>query len=101
MIYSVVVVEVVGAKCHALLDTGAGSSYASATLLGRLRIRPHQREVQQIEMMLGVVTKPVEIKVQIILLKGDFLLETDVALLKKKTAVTPGKSSLPTSPGKV
>ena len=33
--YSVVVVEVEGIKCRALLDTGAGSSYASAALLDR------------------------------------------------------------------
>ena len=75
VIYPVVVVEVLGVKCRALLDTGAGSSYASAALLDRLKIRPHQREVRQIEMMMGVVTKPVEIfKVQISSLRGDFLL---------------------------
>ena len=85
VIYPVVVVEVLGVKCRALLDTGAGSSYASAALLDRLKIRPHQREVRQVEMMMGVVTKPVEIfKVQISSLKGDFLLETDVTLVKKR-----------------
>ena len=85
VIYPVVVVEVMGIKCRALLDTGAGSSYASAALLDRLRIRPHQREVHQIEMMMGVVTKPVEIfKVQIGSLKGNFLLKTDVTLVNKK-----------------
>ena len=85
VIYPVVVVEVLGVKCRALLDTGAGSSYASAALLDRLKIRPHQREVRQIEMMMGVVTKPVEIfKVQISSLKGDFLLETDVTLVNKR-----------------
>ena len=58
VIYPVVVVEVLGVKCRALL---VGSSYASAALLDRLKIRPHQREVRQVEMMMGVVTKPVEI----------------------------------------
>ena len=33
MIYPVVVVVVDGIKCRALLDTGAGSSYASAALV--------------------------------------------------------------------
>ena len=85
VMYPVVVVEVMGVKCRALLDTGAGSSYASTALLDRLRIRPHQREVRQIEMMMGVVTKPVEIfKVQISSLKGDFLLETEVTLVNKR-----------------
>ncbi|KAL9967213.1 hypothetical protein ACROYT_G025391 [Oculina patagonica] len=53
VIFPAVVVEVLGVKCRALLDTGAGSSYASAALLDGLKIRPHQREVRQIEMMSG------------------------------------------------
>ena len=61
MIPPVVLVEDQGVKCRAILDTGTGSSYASAALLNRLRIQSHQREVHQIEMMLGVVTKTVEI----------------------------------------
>ena len=36
VIYPVVVVDVEGTKCRTLLDTGAGSSYASAVLLDRL-----------------------------------------------------------------
>lgn len=84
VIYPVVVVEVMGVKCRALLDTGAGSSYASAALLDHIKIRPHQREVRQIEMMMGVVTKPVEIfKVQISSLQSDFILETDVTKVNK------------------
>ena len=48
-------------KCRALLDTGAGSSYASAALLNLLQVRPDQRQVRQIERMLGAATKKVEI----------------------------------------
>ena len=33
VVYPVVVVEVDGIRCRALLDTGAGSSYGSATLI--------------------------------------------------------------------
>ena len=62
-------------KCRALLDTGAGSSYASAALLNL----PHQREVRQIEMMLGAVTKQVEIfQVQVSSTSGDLSLNTEV-----------------------
>ena len=39
VIYPVVVVEVQEVKCRALLDTGAGSSYASAALIDSLKIR--------------------------------------------------------------
>ena len=73
VIHQVVVVEVQGVKCQALLDTGAGSSYASEALLDHLQMQPHQREVRQIEMMLGAVTKTVEIfKVQVSSMKVDF-----------------------------
>ena len=61
VIYVVVVVKVLGVKCRTLLNTGAGSSYASAAFLDHLKIRPHRRRVRQIEMVMGVVTKPVEI----------------------------------------
>ena len=67
------------------MDTGAGSSYASAALLDRLRIQPHQREVRQIEMMLGAVTKAVEIfKVQVSSTKGEFSLVTEVTKVDKR-----------------
>ncbi|XP_022797625.1 uncharacterized protein LOC111335895 [Stylophora pistillata] len=51
--YPVVVVEVEGVKCRALLDTGAGSSYASAALLNRIPTRKRAKEVRKIEMLLG------------------------------------------------
>ena len=39
VIYPVVVIEVQGVKCRALPDSGAGSSYASAAFIDRLKIR--------------------------------------------------------------
>ena len=57
VIHPVVIVKVQGVKCCALLDTGVHSSCASAVLLDLLRVHPYQREVHQIEMMLGAVTK--------------------------------------------
>jgi hypothetical protein len=44
--YPVVVVNVEGVKCRALLDTGAGSSYASAALLNRLTNRKRHKEIR-------------------------------------------------------
>ena len=84
VIHPVVVVKVQGVKCRALLDTGAGSSYASAALLSLLRVRPCQREVRQIKMMLGAVTKQVEIfQVQVSSTSGDFCLNTEVTKVDK------------------
>ena len=44
VVYPVVVVEVAGIKCRALLDSGAGSSYASAALLERIGAKPHHSD---------------------------------------------------------
>ena len=62
----------------------AGSSYASAALLKLLKVRPYQREVRQIEMMLGAVTKQVEIfQVQVSSTSGDLCLDTEVTKVDK------------------
>lgn len=85
VIYPVVVVDMLGVKRRVLLDTGAGSLCASAALVDRLKIRPHQREVRQIEIVMGVVTTPVEIfRIHVKSLKEGFLLETEVTLVNKK-----------------
>ena len=63
----------------------AGSCYASATLLKLLKVRPYQRKVRQIEMMLGAVTKQVEIfQVQVSSTSGDFCLDTEVTKVDKR-----------------
>ena len=72
-------VEVNGIKCHALLDTGAGSSYASSTILDHLRIRPLREEFKRVEIMLGSVNKAIGVYgVTIDSLDGNFRLETEV-----------------------
>ena len=59
--YPVVVVQVGGLKCRALLDTGAGSSYASAALLNRISTEKRTKEVRKIEMLLGTSIREVEL----------------------------------------
>ena len=54
LVYPVVLVEVVGVKCRALLDTGAGNSYASAALLNRLPKCKPRKEVRHIQMCSGL-----------------------------------------------
>ena len=61
VVYPVVMVSVEGVLCRALLDTGAGSPYASAALLAKLSKRTHAREVRHIETMLGSTTREVEL----------------------------------------
>ena len=59
--YPVVVVDVNGIKCRALLDTGAGSSYASSAILNRFRKPPICKELRQIEMMMQSTKRIIEI----------------------------------------
>ena len=87
--HPVVVIEVNGIKCRALLDTGAGSSYASAALLDKLRLKPERSEVRRIEMMIGATTERVEIySLQISSVKGDFKLEAEVTKVDRKELLT-------------
>ena len=46
VIHSVLVVKVINIMCRVLLDTGAGSSYASAALLDRLKLKPIKKETR-------------------------------------------------------
>jgi len=77
--YPMVVVDVGGIRCRALLDTGAGSSYASAALLDRLGKRPVRKEFRRIEMMMQTTDKEIEVHDVVIKnLSGDFHLRTEV-----------------------
>ena len=84
VIYPVVVVKVGGIMCRALLDTGAGSSYASAALLDRMGVKPCSSQVRRIEMMLGVQTRRVDLySVNVANLKGDFNLQVEITRVDK------------------
>ena len=61
VIHSVLVVKVINIMCRVLLDTGAGSSYASAALLDRLKLKPIKKETRNIDMMMCSTTKKLEI----------------------------------------
>ncbi|KAK3730340.1 hypothetical protein QZH41_011251 [Actinostola sp. cb2023] len=61
VIYPVVVVLVEGIKCRALLDTGAGSSYASAALLQHINKRPVRTEHKRIDMMMCSTTQRIDV----------------------------------------
>ena len=49
----VVVVEVNGVKCRALIDSGASSSYASAKLIDLINIKPTEVTHQRVDMLLS------------------------------------------------
>ena len=79
VIYPVVLVKVDGITCRALLDTGAGSSYASGALLDRLKKRPGRKEYKRIEMMMQSTSKLIEVhQVTISDLDEKFKLQAEV-----------------------
>ena len=89
VVYPVVVVEVEGIVCRALLDTGAGSSYASATLIEKLNKKPHHKEYKRVEMMMTSTSQEIEMyKVQISNINGDFNLPTTLSKVDKGTLFT-------------
>ncbi len=88
--YPVVVVKVNGVKRRALLDTGAGSSYASATIISGLRVSASRVEQWKIEMMMMHTTTR---KVQVYNLKisnfdEDFLICSDVSKVDKNALLS-------------
>ena len=83
-----VIVEVEGVKCRALLDTGAGSSYASAALLDRVSMRKSKKEIRKIDMMLGVTTREVELStIDIKGTSGKFSMSVEVTKVNKAELV--------------
>ena len=66
MTHPVVVSEVEGVKCRALIDTGAKSSYISSKLISRLNKKTIRKESKPIEtLMHSVVQKTVIYELQI------------------------------------
>ena len=76
-------------KCQALVDTGAGSSYASAGLLDYINAKPTKTDVRNIEMLLGTTTRKVDIfHIEIKSTSEDFSLEANVTKIEKHELLT-------------
>ena len=58
--HSLIIIKVNGVQCHALLDTGATGSYASASLVNLLKVKPSRILTRGIKTIMGLVTKRVE-----------------------------------------
>ena len=84
VIYPVVLVEVDGIRCRALLDTGAGNSYASSKLVEQLHKKPSASKVTRVYMLMGSATRRVEVfDVKIGDTEGNFSMETKVNKVEK------------------
>ena len=87
--YPVVVVKVNGIKCRALLDTGAGSSYASATLIKKLGINASRTENRKIEMMMHTTARKIQIyNLKITNCEENFEIYSEVSKVDKSTLLS-------------
>eukprot|EP00795_Rhopilema_esculentum_P011260 gene11260-21451_t len=78
--YPVVVVKINGVDCRALLDTGVGSSYASATLINRIWVPASRVEQRKIEMMMHTTMRRIQVyNLKISNCDKDFELRTNVS----------------------
>ena len=59
-LFPVIVVEVNGIKCRALIDSGAGSSYVSAKLIDLLRLKPIATQTRSIDMLMSTKVATLE-----------------------------------------
>ena len=83
-IFPVVVVEVNGIKCRALIDSGAGSSYVSTKLIELLKLKPSQTLVKNIDMLMASKTSKLEIyDMKLDFLNGSFSLPVKATKVNK------------------
>ena len=83
-VFPAVVVKVNGVKCRALIDSGAGSSYASAKLIETLRVKPTETKTSRIDMLMTSRLTRLEIyKVRIQSVDSDYELETNLTKVNK------------------
>ena len=88
VIYPVVVVEVEGIKCRALLDTGSGNSYVSL-LMNLTKKKPARQEIKTIEMMLHTTTKKIDVyNVQITDVNKTFQMSSEVSCVDRPVLLT-------------
>ena len=74
---------------RALLDTGAGSSYASASLINRLGIPATRVENRRIEMMVHTAVRKIQVyNLKITNLEEDFEMCADVSKVDKNVLLS-------------
>ncbi len=98
VIYPVVVVDVQGVKCRALLDSGSGSSYASSVLLEKIGAKSISSGIRQIEMMLSTTTRRMDVyNINVGSLSTTFAMDINVTKVEKSQLMTlknPGYKTL-------
>ena len=97
-IFPVVVVRVNGVMCRALIDSGAGGSYASANLVAMIDKKPSETKLQRIDMLMGSKTARLEYyDTEISALDGSYKMNVKIAKVEKPellNVINPGYEEL-------
>ena len=89
VIYPVVVVEVEGVRCPALLDPGSGNSYVSFTLMNFTKKKPVKQGIKTLEMMLHATTRTIDIyNVKISDINRNFSMSSEVNCVERPVQLT-------------
>ena len=87
--YTAVVVKVNNIICRTLLDTGAGSFYASSALLEKLNVKPVRKEAKRIEMIIhSTIRKIYVFQVKIKDFNLSFEFKSEVSKVERNTTIT-------------
>ena len=88
-VFPVVVVTVNGVKCRALIDSGAGGSYASAKLIKMIDSKPIESRVQRVDMLLDSKTTRMEFyDTEVRALDGNFKMNVRMAKVETPELLT-------------
>ena len=86
--YPLVVIEVEGVKCRALIDTGAGSSHVLSKLISRLNKKPIREESKRTETLIhSVVQKTAIYELQIRDTNHEFTLKIESNKVEKEVVL--------------
>ena len=87
--YSIVIVKANGIQCRALVDTGPGSSYASAALINPIGTSPIIRDTRQMEIMSHTTSRKIELQnLTISNQEGSFRLNLNIQEVEKDILLT-------------
>ena len=92
--FPVVVVKVGEITCRALIDFGAGSSYASAKLIGLLMKKPINMSIKKVDMLMSTQVEGLETYgTEIESMKGDFSMQVSLIKVNKTQLLTVDNSN--------
>lgn len=89
VIHPMMIVKVNGIKSRALLDTVAGSAYASETLVEKINIKRSRTEYRNIKMMICTTTRNIKIyQVEVSDVEGNYSIDLEVSKVDKSVLIS-------------